>query len=94
MKPAGSPRAATRHPADVERDVIKVDIPVEEWEKGDCVTIYITGQRVVNNTFYKLICQGKVNDNCIKSCNKDGIIQFTHEKCNRIIYHPDCYMLV
>jgi hypothetical protein len=25
-----------------ERDVIKVDIPFEEWDKGDCVTIYIT----------------------------------------------------
>jgi hypothetical protein len=50
-------KEAKKH--DDERDVIKVDIPFEEWDKGDCVTIHITGQRVVNNTFYKLICKVK-----------------------------------
>jgi hypothetical protein len=38
----------------------KVDIPFEEWGEGENVNIYITGQRVVNNRFYKLICEGKV----------------------------------
>ena len=37
-----------------ERD-IKVDIPFEEWGNGEDINIYITGQRVVNNTFNKLI---------------------------------------
>ena len=52
-----------------ERD-IKVDIPFEEWGNGENTNIYITGQRVVNNTFYKLICDGEVYNNGIKSCEK------------------------
>ena len=56
-----------------ERD-IKVDIPFEEWGNGENINIYITGQRVVNNTFYKLICNGEVYNNGIKVCGKDGII--------------------
>ena len=79
---------------DDERDGIKVDIPFDEWDKGEGITIYITGQRVVNNTFYKLICEGKVYNNGIKSCDKDGIIQFTYENSNRIIYNPDYHMVV
>ena len=55
----------------------KVDIPFEEWGEGENINIYITGHRVVNNTFYKLICEGKVYNNGIKSCDKDGIIKFT-----------------
>ncbi len=35
----------------IEREV-KVDIPFEEWGEGENTNIYITGQRVVNNTFY------------------------------------------
>ena len=31
----------------------KVDIPFEEWGEGEKINIYITGQRVVNNAFYK-----------------------------------------
>ncbi len=38
--------------------------------EGENVNIYITGQRVVNNTFYKLKCEGKVYNNGIKSCEK------------------------
>ena len=38
----------------------KVDIPFEEWGEGENTNIYITGQRVVNNAFYKLICDGEV----------------------------------
>ncbi len=60
---------------DDERDVIKVDIPFEEWDKVDCVTIYIKGQRVVNNAFDELICEGKVYNDGVQSCEKDGIIQ-------------------
>jgi hypothetical protein len=51
-----------------------VDIPFEEWGEGEKINIYITGQRVVNNAFYKLICEGKVYNNGVKSCEKDGII--------------------
>jgi hypothetical protein len=61
-----------------ERD-IKVDIPFEEWGEGENINIYITGQRVVNNTFYKLICDGEVYNNGIKLCEKDGIIKFTYK---------------
>ena len=75
-----------------ERDV-KVDIPFEEWGEGENINIYITGQRVVNNTFYKLICEGKVYNNGIKSCDKDGIIKFTYLNNNKIIYNPDFYMV-
>ena len=38
----------------------KVDIPFEKWGEGENINIYITGQRVVNNAFYKLICNGEV----------------------------------
>jgi hypothetical protein len=75
-----------------ERD-IKVDIPFEEWGNGENINIYITGQRVVNNTFYKLICDGEVYNNGIKSCEKDGIIKFTYKNKNKIIYNPDYYMV-
>jgi hypothetical protein len=75
-----------------ERD-IKVDIPFEEWGNGEDTNIYITTQRVVNNAFYKLICEGKVYNNGIKSCEKDGIIKFTYENKNKIIYNPDYYMV-
>jgi hypothetical protein len=40
-------KEAKKH--DNESDIIKVDFPFEEWDKGDCVTIYITGQHEVNN---------------------------------------------
>ena len=75
-----------------ERD-IKVDIPFEEWGEGENINIYITGQRVVNNAFYKLICDGEVYNNGIKSCEKDGIIKFTYKNKNKIIYNPDYYMV-
>ncbi len=48
----------------------------------------------MNNTFYKLICESKVYNNGIKSCEKDGIIQFTYENGNRTIYHSDYHMVV
>jgi hypothetical protein len=66
-----------------ERD-IRVDIPFEEWGEGENTNIYITGQRVVNNTFYKLICDGKVYNNGVKSCEKDGIIKFTYENKTKL----------
>jgi hypothetical protein len=34
----------------------------------------MAGQRVVNNIFYKLICDGEVYNVGIKSCKKDGIL--------------------
>ena len=71
----------------------KVDIPFEEWDQGENINIYITEQRIVNNTFYKLICDGKVYNNGIKSCEKDGIIKFTYENKNKIIFNPDYYMV-
>ena len=67
-----------------ERD-IKVDIPFEEWGNGENINIYITGQRVVNNTFYKSICDGEVYNNGIKSCKNDNK--------HKIIYNPDYYMV-
>jgi predicted RND superfamily exporter protein len=72
---------------------IKVDIPFEEWGDGESINIYITGQRVVNNTFYKLICEGEVYNNGVKSCEKDGIIKFTYKNKNKIIYNPDYHMV-
>jgi hypothetical protein len=60
----------------------KVDIPLEEWREGENINIYITGQRV-NNTFYKLLCEGNVYNNGIKSCKKDGIIKFTYDNKTR-----------
>jgi hypothetical protein len=72
---------------------IKVDIPFEEWGDGESINIYITGQRVVNNTFYKLICDGEVYNNGVKSCEKDGIIKFTYKNKNKIIYNPDYHMV-
>jgi hypothetical protein len=72
---------------------IKVDIPFEEWGEGENINIYITGQRVVNNTFYKLICDGEVYNVGVKLCDKDGIIKFTYKNKNKIIYNPDYYMV-
>ena len=71
----------------------KVDIPFEEWGEGENTNIYITGQRVVNNTFYKLICDGEIYNVGVKSCDKDGIIKFTYKNKNKIIYNPDYYMV-
>ncbi len=72
---------------------IKVDIPFEEWGEGENINIYITGQRVVNNTFYKLICDGEVYNVGVRLCDKDGIIKFTYKNKNKIIYNPDYYMV-
>ena len=66
-----------------EREV-KVDIPFEEWGEGENTNIYITGQRVVNNTFYKLICDGEVYNVGVKLCDKDGIIKFTYKIRTRL----------
>jgi hypothetical protein len=71
-----------------EREV-KVDIPFEEWGEGENIYIYITGQRVVNNTFYNLICDGEVYNVGVKLCDKYGIIKFTYKNKNKIIYNPD-----
>ncbi len=43
--------------------------------EGQNINIHITGQRVVNNIFYKLICEGKVYNNGIKLCDQDVIIK-------------------
>ena len=72
---------------------IKVDIPFEEWDKDENINIYITEKRVVNDTFYKLICDGKIYNNGIKSCEHDGIIKFTYENKNKIIFNPDYHMV-
>ncbi len=37
---------------------------LEEWGEGENINIYITGQRAVNNTFYKLICKTRVASSC------------------------------
>ncbi len=72
---------------------IKVDIPFEEW--GDCenINICITGQRVVNNTVYKLICESKVYNHGKKSCDENGIIKFTYDNKNKMIYNPNYHMI-
>ena len=75
-----------------ERD-IKVDIPFEEWCNGEIINIYIKGKRLLNNTFYKLICDGEVYNNGIKLCEKDVIIKFKYLNNNKIIYNPDYYMV-
>ena len=72
---------------------IKVDIPFEEWDKDENINIYITEKRVVNDTFYKLICDGRIYNNGIKSCEHDGIIKFTYENKNKIIFNPDYHMV-
>jgi hypothetical protein len=72
---------------------IKVDIPFEDWDKGTNINIFITEKRKVNDTFYKLICDGKVYNSGIKSCDNEGIIKFTYENKNKIIYNPDYYMV-
>ncbi len=72
---------------------IKVDIPFEEWGEGENINIYIISQRVVNNTFYKLICDGEVYNVGVESCDKDGIIKFTYKNKDKIIYNLDCYMV-
>ncbi len=41
---------------------------------GENINLYITGQRIVNYTFYKLICDGEVYNVGVKSCDKDGIL--------------------
>ena len=44
--------------------------------------------------FYKLICNGEVYNNGVKSCEKDGIIKFTYKNKNKIIYNPYYYMVM
>ncbi len=48
---------------------------------------------MVDNTFYKLICEGEVYNNGVKSCEKDGIIKCTYKNKNKIIYNPDYHMV-
>jgi hypothetical protein len=50
-----------------ERDI---KVPFEEWGNDENIKIYITGQRVVNDTFYKLICDGEV---CMDKPNLLGL---------------------
>ena len=72
---------------------IKVDISFILWDEDKDVNTYISKQRVVNNAFYKLICDGEVYNVGVKSCEKDGIIKFTYKNNNKIIYNPDYYMV-
>ena len=67
----------------------KVDIPFEQWGEGEKLNIYITKNREVNDQFYKLICSGHIYNYNIKSSEKEGIIRFTYENKNNIIYNPD-----
>ena len=72
---------------------IKVDIPFEEWSNGESTDIYITKSRIVNDEFYKLLCNGNVYNNGIKSNEREGIIKFTYKNKNKIIYNPDYYIV-
>ena len=67
----------------------KVDIPFEQWGEGEKLNIYITKNREVNDQFYKLICNGHIYNHGVKSSEKEGIIKFTYENKNVIIYNPD-----
>ena len=58
----------------------KGDVHIEEKGEGENIYIYITGQRVVNNTFRKLMCEGEVDDSDVKSCEKDSIINSITKK--------------
>ncbi len=54
---------------------IKVNIPFKNGVRVKAsIYIYTTGHRVVNNSFYKFICNGEEYNNGVRSCEKDGII--------------------
>ena len=73
---------------------INVDVSFEEWGENGNIKIYIKGQHVIQNTYYKLICDGEVYNVGVKLCDKDGIIfKFTYKNKNKIIYNPDYYMV-
>jgi hypothetical protein len=54
--------------------------------------VYSNGESS-NSDNSKLICEGKVYNNGIKSCEKDGINKFTYDNKNKIIYNPDYHMV-
>ena len=70
------------------KDLI-IDIPIEEWTNHEKTNIYITDNRVVQNTFYKLACAGDVYNVGIKMSEKEGITRFKYENGNMIIFNPD-----
>ncbi len=47
------------------------------------MSLFIRIENRFGNTFYKLICDGDVYSNGIKSCEKDGIIKFTYLSNNK-----------
>ena len=66
-----------------------IDIPKEEWTNHAKTNIYITDNRLVHNTFYKLACAGDVYNVGIKMSEKEGITRFKYENGNMIIFNPD-----
>ena len=55
---------------ETKKKEMKVDIRFEEWSKGENNDIYITKSRIVNDEFYKLLCNGNVYNNGITLCWK------------------------
>jgi hypothetical protein len=56
---------------ETKKKEIKVDIPCEEWSNGENNDIYITKSCIINDEFYKLLCNGHVYNNGIKSNEKE-----------------------
>jgi hypothetical protein len=69
----------------------RVDLPFEQWNEVSNNKIYITKQRLVHDTFYKLLCKGDVYNNKLKMSEGEGVKRFQHENGNTIIYNPDYY---
>jgi hypothetical protein len=75
------------------KDLI-IDIPFEEWINQSKKNIYISDDRLVHNSFYKLACAGDVWNIGIRMSEKEGIIQFKYENGNMIIFNPDIHSVI
>jgi hypothetical protein len=55
---------------------LNIDIPFEEWINQSMKNIYVSDNRLVHNSFYKLACAGDVWNVGIRMSDKKGIVQF------------------
>ncbi len=56
--------------------------------------IYISDNRLVHNSFYKLACAGDVWNVGIRMSEKEGIVSFKYENGNMIIFNPDIHSVI
>ena len=56
--------------------------------------IYVSDDRLVHNSFYKLACAGDVWNVRIRMSEKEGIVQFKYENGNMIILNPDIHSVI